>query len=443
MRMGAEKKKFRWVVILTVACVFASGCSLDQKISKNMHRYIRKSKVLNHHHVGLAVYDLLAQKSVYEYNSNLYFTPASNTKLLTFYASLNMLTDSIAGLRYVVRQDSLIFWGTGDPSFLHSRLKSERVLNFLKATDKKLFYAHGRYSGAVYGRGWAWDDYNDAYQTEITDLPIMGNLVAISGAKDSLNVLPRLFSGCLVADSSRSDSVFKVVRDREKNVFVHQNAVIPEDYTQQVPYKTSKKLTRAILEDLLGKPVGEIAMALPKHANIVYTEKRDLVLKEMMLPSDNFIAEQLLLLCADQAGLELNSEILIKAVQKSLLADLPNAAIWVDGSGLSRYNLITPAALIRLLEKIYRKVNDPARLFAMLPAGGYSGTLKNAYPKTDHPFLYGKTGTLSNNYSQSGYVLTKKNKVYLFSFMNNNFVAPTADVRREIAKMMSHLHEKF
>jgi D-alanyl-D-alanine carboxypeptidase/D-alanyl-D-alanine-endopeptidase (penicillin-binding protein 4) len=49
-----------------------------------------------------------------------------------------LIGDSIPGLAYVERGDSLIFWGTGDPSFLHPRLDSGKVYNFLKNSDKKI-----------------------------------------------------------------------------------------------------------------------------------------------------------------------------------------------------------------------------------------------------------------------------------------------------------------
>jgi D-alanyl-D-alanine carboxypeptidase/D-alanyl-D-alanine-endopeptidase (penicillin-binding protein 4) len=54
----------------------------------------------------------------------------------------------------------------------------------------------------------------------------------------------------------------------------------------------------------------------------------------------------------------------------------------------------------------------------MLPAGGKTGTLRNAYAKTDQPFVFGKTGSLSGVHNQSGYVFTKKGKMYLYSFLN-------------------------
>jgi len=82
-------------------------------------------------------------------------------------------------------------------------------------------------------------------------------------------------------------------------------------------------------------------------------------------------------------------------------------------------------------------------LFSMLPAGGQSGTLKNAYPKNDKPFVFAKTGTFSNNYNQSGYVVTKKGRVLSFSLMNNNFITPLAAVKQEMAAMMIYIHDNF
>jgi D-alanyl-D-alanine carboxypeptidase/D-alanyl-D-alanine-endopeptidase (penicillin-binding protein 4) len=99
--------------------------------------------------------------------------------------------------------------------------------------------------------------------------------------------------------------------------------------------------------------------------------------------------------------------------------------------------------MVSVLDSIYKTVNNQKRLFDMLPAGGKTGTLKNAYPATDNPFVYGKTGSLGNVHNQSGYVLTKKGKVYSYSFMNNNFVLPTAAVRQEMARVITYIHENY
>ncbi|MCP6167347.1 D-alanyl-D-alanine carboxypeptidase, partial [Klebsiella pneumoniae] len=80
---------------------------------------IQESEIGKNRFVGFALYDPALGKMVVEHNADKYFVPASNTKLFTFYACLKMLDDSIPALKYVVRGDSLIFWGTGDPTFTH------------------------------------------------------------------------------------------------------------------------------------------------------------------------------------------------------------------------------------------------------------------------------------------------------------------------------------
>ncbi|WP_449435751.1 D-alanyl-D-alanine carboxypeptidase/D-alanyl-D-alanine-endopeptidase [Pedobacter steynii] len=393
--------------------------------------------------MGFALYDMSTDKILFENNADKYFTPASNTKLFTFYGGLKMIPDSVPSLRYVEHGDSLIFWGTGDPSFLHAKLKGNKAFNFLKMSNKRLYFASGRYKGEFYGSGWQWDDYNDYYQAEINELPIMGNLVEVNELNGKLNVSPMLFADCVNQDSSIRDTSFLVKRDFNENRFNYPPIKVPNGYSQAVPYKVSLSTTLAMLSRYIREKIELIRMNMPSDAATLYSLKSDSVFKEMMVPSDNFIAEQLLLVYSNLLGQDLSGEGAIRYIAKNYLKELPDKPVWVDGSGLSRYNLFTPRDIIKLLELIYNQVNDKERLFAMLPAGGKSGTLKNAYQKTNNPFVFGKTGTLSNVHCQSGYVVTKKKKIYLFSFMNNNFVSSTVGVREEMGKIISYIHENF
>lgn len=443
MRRSEFKINGLFLLLAVSAGFFLSGCAIDRRMSRKVNGLFKESEVLKKHYVGFALYDMSANKMVFENNADKYFTPASNTKLFTFYGGLKMTPDSIPALRYIERGDSLIFWGTGDPSFLYAKLKGTRAFDFLKTARKQLYFAPGRYTGDFYGRGWQWDDYNDYYQAEINELPIMGNLLEIKEMKGVLKVSPQLFADCVVPDSLIKAGDFLVKRGFNTNRFNYPAVKAPEGYKQEIPYKVSLPATLALLSDTLKKKVDLISMKMPTNAKTVYSLKSDSVFKEMMLPSDNFIAEQLLLVYCNQIGEDLNAERAIEYIKKTYLEELQDKPIWIDGSGLSRYNLFTPRDIIKLLELIYKEVNDQKRLFAMLPAGGKSGTLKNAYPKTNDPFVFGKTGTLSNIHCQSGYVVTKKNKVYLFSFMNNNFVSSTTSVRDEMGKIISYIHENY
>jgi D-alanyl-D-alanine carboxypeptidase/D-alanyl-D-alanine-endopeptidase (penicillin-binding protein 4) len=99
--------------------------------------------------------------------------------------------------------------------------------------------------------------------------------------------------------------------------------------------------------------------------------------------------------------------------------------------------------MVHLLKKIYLEVPQE-RLFAILPAGGQSGTLKNWY-KSDkpQPYVYAKTGSLANVHCLSGYLVTKRGKTLIFSFMHNSIVRPINEVRREMEKVLKGLHERY
>jgi len=438
-----KNHNFIFLAFALSICLLTS-CSTNKIISKKVAKEFKNSQVIKQYQVGFALYNPVDKKMVFQKDADKYFTPASNTKLYTFFASLKMLPDLMPALKYIERNDSLIFWGTGDPAFLQFAVKDKSAYNFLLASNKKLFFSPGRYSGSFFGDGWSWDDYDYYYQPEITEMPIMDNMVTSTYASpNKINIEPRVFASCLEIDSTKKTGSFQVSRDFLSNRFHYPAVSVQPGYNQQNPYKTSAQVTVEILSDTLHKPVGIINLKIPSYAKTLSGAKRDSVLKHMMLPSDNFIAEHLLLVCSNQIGDTLSTTKAIDYITKNYLSFLPDKVKWVDGSGLSRQNLFTPRDNVYLLDSIYRLVNNPEKLFNLLPAGGKSGTLKSAYPKTDKPFVFGKTGSLGGVHNQSGYVLTKKGKTYIYSFMNNSFVKPTAEVRAEMVRIITYIHNTF
>ncbi|MCH6233398.1 D-alanyl-D-alanine carboxypeptidase [Cognataquiflexum rubidum] len=111
---------------------------------------------------------------------------------------------------------------------------------------------------------------------------------------------------------------------------------------------------------------------------------------------------------------------------------------------MSRFNLFTPQTVLDVLNKLEQKIQYKDRLKLFLPAGGVSGTLRNAY-KTDNgtPFVWAKTGSLRYMHLQSGWIETRKGKTYRYVFMNNNFVRPTSEIRNEMVRLMTEIHEKY
>lgn len=427
---------------LVIFIILLSLWSCSSVSKKSITRKLKETENLFQDHIGFSLYDPAKNKCIVEYNSSKYFTPASNTKIFTLYTCLNMLGDSIPALQFAYSGDSLIFRGTGDPSFLNRNVfDNGRTFSFLSATPNDLYYYPYNFFTTHFGPGWSWEDYPYAYSAERSPFPLYGNVFEIAeGYGGMLIARPSLFGEIVAIGDSLEES--KVIRAIESNKINynpgrrHENAM-----KWTIPFRSDSTLLLTLLKDTLKREV-KIAEFFPAtKISTLYSIPADSLYKVMMQESDNFIAEQLLLVCASTLGDSLKPEIVIHHAQKDFLYDLPDKPVWVDGSGLSRYNLFTPRSIVKLWEKIFEMVPEE-RLFGILATGGKKGTLIN-YFRTEPPFLFGKTGTLSNVHCLSGYLRTKKGKILIFSFMNTNFTTRVRPVREMMEQLLTSIHEKY
>ena len=308
-----------------------------------------------------------------------------------------------------------------------------------------MFLVTSNYKGEFYGPGWNYDDFLEDFQPEMTAFPVEGNTVKVYKKENgALEVDPPFFSNNFKVDPFFKSEDYTIKRDFYTNQFSYPATISKTGYLQEIPFKTSPEVTVALLKEKTSKDIKLLNIELPKDFKIIYSEKTDDVLRKMMLVSDNFIAEQMLLVCASTLSNDLDTHDIITYSKTHFMNELANEMNWVDGSGLSRYNLFKPNTSIALLKKISNKINDEERLHSLFPAGGVSGTLKRAY-KTDNDkaFVWAKTGTLSNVYNQSGYIITRKGKKLIYSFMNNNSMLSTNEIRTEMARIITEIHNNY
>ncbi|SKB62777.1 D-alanyl-D-alanine carboxypeptidase/D-alanyl-D-alanine-endopeptidase [Maribacter arcticus] len=416
--------------ILLIFFVLTSCISKKSAISKAINTTLASSFYKNQF-TGILVIDAKTKDTIYNQDSHKYFIPASNTKIFTLFAALKTLPKKAPAIRYINIKDTLYFEGTGDPSFLHPYLKDSTALNFLK-NQSNLAFVSGNFQDEKYGAGWAWDDYQWYYSPERNALPINGNVV-VSYKNTELVVSPPYFK----------DSVIEILHKDNRNEFSNIFYYPPQSKdTLETPFITSLQTSTSILEQALGKKISTVVTMPIGNKETLYGIETDTLYKRMMHESDNFIAEQLLFMAASELKDTLNSNLIRTHILENELQDLAQQPRWVDGSGLSRYNLFTPQNMVNVLDRLYVMVSEK-RLYTIFPAGGLSGTLKNRFAGDKQPYIYAKSGSLSNNYCLSGYLLTKSGKTLIFSFMNNHFRESLSDERLRLEQMLHTLRDNY
>lgn len=401
-----------------------------------LDKLLGEGSFFDNHFTGFMLYDLENRSVQYEKNSHLYFLPASTMKLFTFYASMMVLGDSTTLLRYVDNGNEIVFWGTGDPSWRHEILPQPDLKAFFKEYEK-ITFSDSNWDDEAFGYGWQWDDYYFAYSAEKSPFPIYGNLVTAVNSNNKPIISPAYFGGEVAASNRQTRNIR---REFYQNRFYYN----PRTYNGRkysVPFITSSETFVELASRELNKKINYSKEALPvQHAVLKGTPTRPLY-KEILQESDNFISEQLMLMVSDELFKELNVEKTIEFIKKNFLFDLPDEPQWVDGSGLSRHNLVTPRTMISIVEKIYQLLPDEL-LFDLFPKGGVNGTLKNNY-RAPTPYVFAKTGTLSNHHSLVGYLKTRSDKLYLFAFMNNNYPYRASRVRQEMEKVLVYIRDNY
>jgi len=433
------------------------------------------TKELKSAHVGIYVFDDSNKKVISDYQSDHYFVPASNTKLFSLYAGMKYLGDSLLGALIIEMDTAIFITPTGDPSFLHPDYSSQPLMDFLKKRNKKV-YLMGYLGGLSMwqenplGEGWAWDDYSEDYSVERSEFPIYGNFIRWTQEKSPVRSNPAFEETATISsypeiswpvryslDSTQKE--FLVKRLMDSNVFIIHPG-FETSATKDVPFITNNMYTAAkLLQDSLGKPVSVFVTkntgkggwsvyppdyqtpngGFPRFYNI-NSRPADSVFIPMMYRSDNFFAEQVLLMVSQKWFAFMKDEVIIDTLLNGPLADLPQKPSWVDGSGLSRFNMFTPQDFVTLLTK-FKNEFGMDRMKRILPTGG-NGTLKNYY-HADSAFVFAKTGSLTHVICLSGFVYTKHNRLLEFSILVNNFMGSGSAVRHAVEKYVEFLREKY
>lgn len=431
--------------------------------------------VLSHAHWGVLIKSLKTGKVWYEKNSTRMFMPASNQKILTTASALSKLgpefrfeTDlSYSGVisDSVIKGD-LIVWSNGDPT-LYSRFYNDPRDVFrlwadsLKKLGIKLITGNviandNAFDDWPFGNGWPVDDLDSWYSAEIGALQLNENNV------DLTIISPDSLNGKIIVEPNLPSAFYTIVNNLTTTDTGNPNFWMSRSYgSNQIvldgqvkikskPFETTPSLHNPSLfyvtvlrEVLLEKGIRVIGcakdcddiegwIAPAANSNLIikhYSQPLKEIIKGLMKRSQNLYAETMVKTLGwkySGVGTFRSGRKIVEEVLAGFGIALGTYA-YRDGSGLTRYNYVSPEQIVKILTNMYSSEYNIAWMES-LPIAGVDGTLKNRMKGSRaEGNVRAKTGTISNVRGLSGYIKTGDGEELVFSFLINGHLLGTTE----------------
>lgn len=424
-------------------------------------------------HWGVVIQSLSTGEYFYRRNDNKNFMPASNLKLITTALALLQLgpdytyktTLYLNGkIKNEELRGDLILRGVGDPTITGRFYNGDALTVFNQWADSlvnmgieiitgNIIADDDAFEEETLGNGWTWDDETYYYSALTGGVCFNDNCIDLKivpagkiGKKASIEIFPKtkfvtiLNNIVTVSDDSTTNIDF--YRERNTNIIQCFGTIrkseneIRESVTINNPTKFTAQVLKEILEDkgikIRGQALDNDELGISRDYEKMYplftqvSPQLKEIVKVVNKISHNLYAEQLLKTIGYQKlkyGSIENGLKASKNLLKQMGVDPDNLQI-VDGSGLSRLNLITPAQLNSILRFMYRSkyFNE---FYESLPIAGIDGTIANRMKNTRAANnVRAKTGYINAVRSLSGYVTTTDGEMLTFVMFANNFLVP-------------------
>ncbi len=462
--------------------IFTAGCASSSKISENSFSDLQQKidnrfndSLFAHAHWGALIKSLKTGKVWYERNSNKMFMPASNEKILSGSAALVTLgpdftftTDLCYNgeLADSVLKGDLIVFGNGDPTLYERFQKDSRDLFYSWADLLKsrgvtkitgnIIGDDNAFDDENLGGGWSFDGLDVWYSAEVGPLQLNEDYVDItvippSDKNGEVEIIPNLPSkyynivnNLTVIDTGRAHFNFSraygtntIVFDGTVKAGSGKFVVSPSITNPTLFYVT---VLKEALEEK-GITVGGNSVDCDDIPNwnhkaedfpildVHHSPKLIDILTGMLKRSQNLYAETMpRILGWNETGLGSfgNGKKVVERVLRNFGVE-PGTYQYVDGSGLSRYDYVSPEELVKILTGMYNSQYKQL-WYNALPVAGVDGTLRNRMKGTKaEGNVHAKTGTISNVRGLSGYVKTAGGEELVFSFLVNGHLLSSKD----------------
>ncbi len=436
---------------------------------------------LSNANIGIAVLAVENGEYFYRKNETKNYIPASTLKTLTTAAALDILGKDF---RYSTKiyldgeppvngefVGNMIIRGVGDPtmsSYFYPDpidILEEFAMKLdsfgIRSIRGNIIADDSYFDDNYYATGWAFDDLMYPYSAQVNALSFADNKVDVQvnpaqavGELSRISMLPdntyvHIINNALTS-SSDSQELLVPYRDTRTNSIEIRGKIPFEAKGLGVGSISGSKLSVTIdnpslyflnlLKQTLEKHGIKVRGALLDYADwnmkISYARLQSICehtsppLSEIVAVvnkfSHNLCAEMLLKTIGKETtgigsfatGLE---QIKKYAARQGILTNSINV---VDGSGLSRLNLISPQNQVTLLSSIYRS-NKQETFLASLAVPGAQGTLRGRMTQSRaEKNVWAKTGSMNNVSAICGYITTRDSEPLAFSIIVNGFTVP-------------------
>lgn len=398
--------------------------------------------------VGVVIQSVKTGDVLYQHQADQYFYPASNTKLFLAAAALKTLGESYRFQTKLLNdENSLYVQFQGDPT-----LSMEDIsLLIAKLKENKIDTIHGdviiddhAFSGPVYSQGWTWDSLPWYYSAPVSSIIINQNKAQVKIQETKILKEAVHFESAssfpILKIKANVIGVNKATAEEHCQLNVSQSgndvdisgcwSIEKTPLTLELSLQDTRLLAKQAIQQALetnkitlkgniqfGK-VAEQAKVIAVHASQPLSQ----LLKPVLSDSNNIVTDAITKTLGLARFNEGSFQEGVNAIKATLSEsfNLPAEQYRLfDGSGVSRYTLVSPAFISELLYQMHK---DPA-FPAFQNALSHSGENGSLATRMKEPALknkvIAKTGTAMGTSALSGYLQAKSGQEYIFSIVIN------------------------
>ncbi len=457
-------KRLAVTLVLTSAVAYAQPASRSLDQLQHDIDAILGAPALQHGFWGVVIKPVDSPDPWYSRNADKLMMPASCLKIVTLAAAAERLgwdfryetkVYAAGTVRAGVLHGDLIVAGSGDPSLddwdgIATRLWGDWAAKLqaagISAIDGRIVGDDNAFEDESIGSGWAWDDLPTGFAAPISALQFNeGNVQVRLGPGDAVGdraiatISPETAGMTLMnfVVTGPAGSAGSITRRRlPGSTRLELRGSLPlrgRPFAQNASVDNPtlyyvRALRAALVADgiSVSGPAVDIddIVPAPSHDGLtpLITSQSDplsVLATTMMKLSQNQYAEALLKTIG--AGTSEAGRTAVKETLKNWGID-PAGAMLADGSGLSRYNYLTPATMVSVLAHVDRDERLRAVYESTLPIAGRDGTLElrmKGTPAEGRALV--KTGSMTGVRSVAGYVHTADGRLVAFAVIANNF----------------------